>query len=106
MCEAVCRSFPAHYQATPEKFAEVYNTAQAITGPLLAAAVNSPVLFGRRLWPETRIPLFLQAVDTRHATASLRERSPRVSFGSRWVERSAVELYQEHIAPFACVLQL
>jgi CBS domain-containing protein len=105
MLEACCTSFQAHYQATPEKFAEVYNTAQAITGPLLAAAVNSPVLFGRRLWPETRIPLFLQAVDTRHATASLRERSPRVSFGSRWVERSAVELYQEDIARFPVLLQ-
>jgi len=104
MLEACCTSFQVHYQVTPETFTRVYNTAQAITGPLLAAAVNSPVLFGRRLWLETRIPLFQQAVDTRHATASLRERSPRVSFGSRWIERSAVELYQEDIARFPVLL--
>ncbi|HEX4996691.1 MAG TPA: CBS domain-containing protein, partial [Terriglobia bacterium] len=38
------------------------------------------------------------------ATASLRERLPRVSFGSRWVERSAVELFQEDIARFPVLL--
>jgi CBS domain-containing protein len=98
MLEACCTSFQAHYQVEPKRFAKTYNTAQAITGPLLAAAANSPLLFGRRLWAETRIPLFQQAVDTRHATASLRERSPRVSFGRHWLEQSVVELYREDIA--------
>ena len=32
---------------------------------MLAVATNSPILFGRRLWAETRIALFQQAVDTR-----------------------------------------
>ena len=99
-----CTSFQAHYQADADTFPKLYNTAQAVTGPLLAAAANSPLLFGRRLWAETRIPLFQQAVDTRQATASLRERLPRVSFGRRWVERSATELFQEDIARFPVLL--
>lgn len=104
MLEACCTSFQVHYQADGDSFADVYNTAQTITGPLLAAAANSPLLFGRRLWPETRIPLFQQTVDTRQATASLRERSPRVSFGRQWVQHSVVELFQEDIARFRILL--
>ncbi len=104
MLEACCTSFQAHYQGDAETFVKLYNTAQAVTGPLLACAVNSPLLFGRRLWAETRIPLFQQAVDTRQASASLRALQPRVSFGNRWLKRSATELFQEDIARFPALI--
>ena len=104
MLESCCTSFQIHYQTDPEDFVQLYNAAQAFTAPLLAAAVNSPMLFGRRLWFETRVPLFQQAIDTRRATASLRERSSRVSFGERWLEGSVVELYREDIARFRILL--
>ncbi len=45
-------------------------------------ATNSPLLFGKRLWAETRIALFEQAVDTRRPGHHLRERSARVTFGT------------------------
>jgi CBS domain-containing protein len=104
MLEACCTSFQVHYQAEPKDVINQYNVAQAITAPILAAAVNSPLLFGRRLWMETRIPLFQQGIDTRRASSSLRERSSRVSFGHRWLERSVVELFQEDIARFRVLL--
>jgi hypothetical protein len=46
-------------------FAHMYNIAQAITAPVMAAAVSAPILFGKRLWKETCIALFQQSVDTR-----------------------------------------
>ena len=104
MLEACCTSFQIHYQTDPDNFVELYNAAQAFTAPLLAAAANSPILFGRRLWFETRIPLFQQAIDTRRATASLRECSPRVSFGEQWLKESVVELFREDIARFRILL--
>jgi CBS domain-containing protein len=104
MLEACCTSFQIHFQSASKEFANLYNVAQAITAPVLAAAVNSPLLFGRRLWRETRIPLFEQSVDTRHASYHLRERSPRVSFGRRWVENSALELFEEDISRFPVLL--
>ncbi len=104
MLESCCTSFQVHYQADPEDVVNLYNVAQAIAAPVLAAAVNSPLLFGRRLWKETRIPLFQQGIDTRRASSSLRERSPRVSFGRQWMERSVVELFQEDIARFRVLL--
>lgn len=104
MLEACCTSFQIHFQSGSREFANLYNVAQAITAPVLAAAANSPLLFGRRLWRETRIPLFEQSVDTRHASHHLRERSPRVSFGRRWVENSALELFEEDISRFPVLL--
>lgn len=98
MLEACNTSFQAHLQVAPSEFAHLYNIAQAVTAPLLAAAVNSPLLFGRRLWSETRIALFQQSVDTRRATPYLRELTPRVRFGERWVTDGVTEVFQEDIA--------
>src|SRR5262249_17808086 len=66
---------------------------------MVAIACNSPLLFGRRLWAETRIALFRQAVDTRRSH-HLRDSEARVSFGTRWVRESVLEIYQEDIARF------
>lgn len=104
MLEACCTSFQIHFQSSAEEFANLYNVAQVVTAPVLAAAANSPLLFGRRLWSETRIPLFEQSIDTRNASYNLRERSPRVSFGRRWVENSAIELFEEDISRFPVLL--
>jgi CBS domain-containing protein len=99
MVEACNASFQVHFQSGAKEFANLYNIAQTIAGPALAAATNSPILFGRQLWSETRIALFQQAVDTRSPTHQ-RESMPRVTFGERWVRQSVIELYREDIARF------
>ncbi len=104
MLEACNTSFQVHFQVGPEEFARLYNIALTAAGPVLAAAANSPVLFGRRLWQETRIALFQQAIDTRSAMPDLREIQPRVSFGTRWVEESILEIFREDIARFKVLL--
>jgi CBS domain-containing protein/gamma-glutamyl:cysteine ligase YbdK (ATP-grasp superfamily) len=104
MVEACNTSFQVHYQVGPEEFAPLYNLTQAVAGPALAAACNSPMLFGRRLWRETRIALFQQSVDHRAAGLHLREQTPRVSFGRRWVDDSVLEIFQEDIARFKVLI--
>ena len=104
MLEACNSSCQVHLQVEAAEFAALYNLAQAMTGPVLAAAVNSPVLFGKRLWAETRIALFRQSLDTRSTSVHLREFSPRVRFGDRWVKESVTELFQEDIAQFRVLL--
>lgn len=104
MLEACCTSFQAHFQTDAQHFARLYNVAQVISAPVLAAAANSPLLFGRQLWRETRIPLFQQAVDTRSASYHLRERCSRVSFGQRWMDQSVLEFFREDIARFKVIL--
>jgi CBS domain-containing protein len=104
MLEACNTSFQVHFQAGPEEFARLYNAAQAASAPVLAAATNSPLLFGNRLWRETRIALFEQSVDTRATGDHIREKPSRVRFGSGWVRESAVELYKEDISRFRALL--
>ena len=104
MVEACNASFQVHLQVAPAEFANLYNVAQLLAGPVLACATNSPVLFGKRLWAETRIALFEQSVDTRRPGRHLRERSPRVTFGTGWVRDSVTELYREDITRHRPVL--
>jgi len=104
MLEACNTSFQVHFQVSPEKFAKNYNIAQAVTAPLLAAAVNSPILLGKRLWHETRIAVFEYSIDTRSKTHQERGLKPRVHFGDRWLEDSVTEIFKEDIARFRIVL--
>jgi len=104
MLEGGNTSFQVHLQVDPDEFPRMYNMAQAITAPLTAAAVNSPMLFGRRLWAETRIALFQQAIDTRRSTRHVRELAPRVRFGEQWIKSSILEVYQEDIARIPALL--
>jgi CBS domain-containing protein/gamma-glutamylcysteine synthetase len=99
MVEACNSSFQVHLQVGAKDFARLYNLSQALAGPVLAAATNSPLLFGRRLWAETRIALFQQAVDTR-SPEHQRHVSPRVTFGDHWLRRSVIELQREDVARF------
>jgi CBS domain-containing protein len=104
MLEACNTSFQVHFQVSPENFARNYNIAQVVTAPLLAAAVNSPILLGKRLWHETRIAVFESSVDTRSKIHQERGLKPRVHFGDRWIENSVTEIFKEDIARFRIVL--
>src|SRR5215468_9668674 len=79
--EAACTSVQLHVQVSPESFAHYWNAAQAIAGVQVALAANSPFLFGRQLWQETRITLFEQATDTRPVELQQQGVRPRVWFG-------------------------
>lgn len=84
--EACNTSFQCHYQVDPDRFSDLYNWAQMISGPVLSVAANSPLLLGKQLWAETRIALFQQSIDTRNKLYSFREREQRVTFGNRWIK--------------------
>ncbi len=104
MLEACNTSFQMHLQVHPGEFVRKYNGAQVFAAPVLAAASSSPILFGKRLWHETRVALFQQSLDTRITSEHLRDRSPRVTFGNSWLENSILELYKEDIVRFRVML--
>ena len=104
LIEGCNTSFQVHMQVGPDEFVKMYNIAQALTGPVMAIAANSPLVFGKRLWHETRIALFQQALDTRSSHDDLRERSPRVSFGTDWLEDSILNIYKEDISRYRVLL--
>ncbi|QOC24012.1 CBS domain-containing protein [Wenzhouxiangella sp. AB-CW3] len=104
MLEACNTSFQVHFQVGADEFAPLYNIAQAVTGPLLASCVNSPILLGKRLWHESRIAVFEHSIDARSEAHAARGHKPRVHFGDQWIDQSVIEIFQEDIARFRVVL--
>jgi len=101
--EAACTSVQLHLQVDPEGFADHWNAAQAIAGPQVAVAANSPFFFARELWRETRIALFEQATDTRPEELKAQGVRPRVWFGERWIT-SIFDLFEENVRFFPALL--
>ncbi|MFT4645238.1 MAG: CBS domain-containing protein [Planctomycetota bacterium] len=104
LLEAANTGFQVHLQIKPDEFVDMYNISQAITGPVLSSATNSPFLFGKRLWKETRIALFTQSVDTRVSHEYHREVSPRVTFGDNWIKDSILDIYKEDLVRYRVLL--
>ncbi len=104
MLEACNTSFQVHFQVAPDQFKRIYNLAQAVTAPVLAAAVNSPVLLQNRLWHETRVALFQQSLDSRSDALKKRGTRTRVSFGDDWVTNGVLDIFRDDIARFRSIL--
>jgi gamma-glutamyl:cysteine ligase YbdK (ATP-grasp superfamily) len=103
--EAACTSVQLHLQVTPARFADVWNAAQAVAAAQVAVGANSPFLFGRELWRESRPPLFQQSTDTRPPELQAQGVRPRTWFGERWIS-SAYELFEENLRFFPALLPI
>ena len=103
--EAACTSLQLHLQVSPESFANYWNAAQAAAAVQVALGANSPFLFGRQLWHETRITLFEQATDTRPDELKEQGVRPRVWFGERWIT-SVFDLFEENLRYFPALLPI
>ncbi|MEX0681179.1 MAG: glutamate-cysteine ligase family protein [Balneolales bacterium] len=106
MMEACNTSYQIHFQVAQEDFARLYNISQLVAAPVLASSANSPFLFGKQLFHETRIAVFQQSIDNRKAENFVNERKPRVQFGNQWVEESVMEIFQEDIARFRVLFSI
>jgi CBS domain-containing protein len=104
MLEAFNTSFQQHFQVDPEEFPRVYNAMQLASAPAVAAAGNSPLLLGHRLWEETRIALFRQSIDERSDSHQSRGRHPRVFFGDDWVRGSVLDMIRKDIMTYRVIL--
>lgn len=103
--EAACTSVQLHLQVTPGRFADVWNAAQVASAAQIAVGANSPFLFGHELWRESRVPLFLQATDTRPPELQAQGVRPRIWFGERWIS-SAYDLWEENLRFFPPLLPI
>ena len=95
--EGAATSLQLHLRVAPDDFDDLFNAVQLATAPALAVGVNSPIFLGRRLWQETRVALFEQAVDAPKAADELHAPAARVSFGDAWLEGGALELFRQAV---------
>ncbi|WJW75917.1 glutamate-cysteine ligase family protein [Thiohalobacter sp. IOR34] len=104
MLESATTSFQIHLQAAPQRAVRLYNAAQILSAPMVAACANSPFLFGHELWDETRIPLFEQAVEVGGYAGAAQGPVQRVSFGSGYARDSLFECFEENLLHFPVLL--
>ncbi len=103
--EAAGAAVQCHLQVAPEDFAAYWNASQAIAAVQVALGANSPYLFGRQLWAETRIALFEQSTDTRPDELKAQGVRPRAWFGERWIA-SIFDLFEENVRYFPPLLPI
>jgi len=106
MLEAATTSFQLHLQVPFDLAGRYYNASLISCAPLLAAAVNSPLLFGQRLWQETRVPLFEQSVELGGYNGLAEPTVRRVTFGRDYVARSPLELFEENLEHYPVLLPM
>ena len=67
---------------------------------MVAISANSPYLFGKDLWDETRIPLFEQSVEIGGPGKR------RVCFGYGYLQQPLMECFAENLAEYPALLPL
>jgi len=103
--ESACTSVQYHLQVAPESFSTYWNASQVVAAVQVALGANSPYLFGKELWAETRIALFEQATDTRPDELKAQGVRPRVWFGDAWIT-SIFDLFEENVRYYPALLPL
>jgi gamma-glutamyl:cysteine ligase YbdK (ATP-grasp superfamily) len=104
MLESAATSFQIHMQLNQQLAIRAYNASQILAAPMVALAANSPYLFGKDLWDETRIPVFEQAVAVGGYDGAMFGPIRRVTFGTGYVRRSLMELFQENLEHYPVLL--
>jgi hypothetical protein len=105
MLEAATTSFQVHLQVPASEAARYYNASIVLSAPIVAACANSPFLFEKDLWDETRIPLFEQAVDI-GGFHGLEDPERRVTFGSGYLVDSPFECFEENLHRYPVLLPI
>ena len=98
MLESAATSLQVHMEVSQEEAPRFYNACLIASAPIVAAGANSPYLFGKDLWDETRIALFEQAI------ALGGEQHDRVHFGSGYVKETLLECFLENQKDYAIFL--
>ena len=104
MLESATTSFQIHLKVGLSSALRCYNAAKLVSAPMVAVSANSPYLFGKDLWEETRIPLFEQSVAVGGFAGAAQGPVRRVSFGTGYARNSLMECFTENAAHFPVLL--
>lgn len=104
MLESATTSFQLHWQIPISESVRAYNASIIASAATVAISANSPYLFEKDLWDETRIPLFEQAVEVGGFNDAAFGPIKRVSFGSGYARESLMEVFQENLEHYPVLL--
>ena len=93
--EAQTTSLQIHLQVAFAQAKDFYNSSLVASPIMSALCANSPYVWGKELWNESRIPLFEQAISLK-AKQEGREVS-RVGLGAGYVKDCVSELFDQNL---------
>ena len=96
MLEALGTSLQIHYQVPFDEAVDAYHASLWASMAVLGAAANSPLVFGRHCWQESRIAIFKQAVDTRNPQEIDDQETPRVHLSTGYI-KSWLDLFDDNL---------
>ena len=95
MLEALGTSLQVHLQVPLDEIVPAYHAGLWASMIILGASPNSPLIFEKCCWQESRIGIFKQAVDTRNVDEIRDGIIPRVHLGKGYIE-SLLELFEDN----------
>ncbi len=84
MLESAATSLQVHLKVALADASRYYNAFVLASAATVGLAANAPLLFGHRLWHDTRVAVFEQAVDTGGG--------PQRVYVWRWVRRQRLSV--------------
>jgi len=102
MLEAATTSLQIHTRIKQSEAVRYYNASQILSAPMVALTANSPFLFGKDLYDETRIPLFEQALYVYGQEDYYR----RVTLGYQYMKESLMEFFDENLEHYNVLLPI
>lgn len=97
MLESAATSLQVHLQVNLDRAKDYFNASIVASAASVAVSANSPFLFGKQLWEETRIPIFEQAIYIPSFRNPSGEPIGRVGFGTDYLKESPIELFIENL---------
>ncbi len=98
--ECAATSLQIHLGVNLQNSAKYYNASLIASAFLLATSANSPYLFGKELWDESRILSFEQSVELDCESTISHETLSRVTFGSGFLNTSIIDLFEESVRDY------
>ncbi len=104
MIEAATTAFQIQFQVDFDRSVRFYNASLALSAPMVAVSANSPYMFGKDLWAESRIPIFEQSLSQYHGYGECEPN--RVTFGLGYAKNSLYEIFEDNVKNFEVLLPM
>ncbi len=106
MLESITTAFQIQFQVDSDVAVRFYNASMVLSAPMISVTANSPYVFNKDLWAESRIPLFEQSVTIKTPHEKTSSKPRRVTFGNKYASHSLVDLFIDNCNNYEILLPI
>ena len=106
MLEAAATSLQIHHMVDEALIPRQYNASVILSPIMVALAANTPFVFGKQGWDESRIPIMEQSLSLPGVLNVHHERIRRVTLGNDFIRKTPMELFIENLDAYPVLLPI